>query len=180
MMFNNRKYERGFDWSEFASGILFILLAIYFFRRPSVALGSLVVLAALLAIIRGIVSLSSYSKFRRIMPISWTMVVAGIVDILIGLVFLFDNAIGSLAIAYLFAIWFIVDSIAGILTSNHLKNFGTIWFVLSIIFDALGLILGIMMLIRPFYAAFTVTFLISWFFLIIGINNVIVAFARRF
>lgn len=180
MMFNNRRYERGFDWGEFVSGVLFILLAVYFFRRPSLALGSLVALAALLAIVRGIISLSSYSKFKQIMPVNWTMIVAGIVDIIIGLIFLFDNAIGSLAIAYLFAIWFIVDSLVGLLTSNHLKNFGTIWFVLSIIFDVLGLIVGILMFIQPIYAAFTIVFMISWFFLIIGINNMIVAFARRF
>lgn len=179
MMFQTKHFQKGFDWGEFVSGVLFILLAIYFFRRPGVALGSLVVLAAILAVVRGIVSLSSYSKFREIMPVSWTMIVSGIIDIAIGLIFLFDTALGSMAIAYLFAIWFLIDSIVGLITGAHLRNFGNGWFILSIILDILGLAVGILMILQPMFAMVTIAFLISWFFLIIGINNVIVAFARR-
>ncbi|MCH4172617.1 MAG: DUF308 domain-containing protein [Lactobacillus sp.] len=178
-MFNRDNFQRGFDWGEFLSGVLFIVLAIYFFRKPAVALGSLVVFAALIAIMRGIVSLSSYTKFKSIMPASWSLVFSGILDIVIGLIFLFNAGLGGLTISYLFAIWFIIDAAVGLVTSAHLRHFGNIWFILAIVFDVLALIVGVLMLLRPMYAAFTMIFLISWFFMIIGINNVIVAIARR-
>ncbi|MCD2256854.1 DUF308 domain-containing protein [Lactobacillus sp. CC-MHH1034] len=178
-MFSHPDYQRGFDWTEFLSGILFILISVYFFSRPVVALGSLVVITALIAIVRGIVNLSSYTKFRAIMPVSWLLVVAAVLDIIIGLLFLFDTALGSLTIAYLFGFWFLIDAITGLLTSGHLRTFGGGWFAISVIFDILALALGVMMILQPALAAYTLVFIVTWFLLVAGLNHIVIAFARR-
>lgn len=177
-MFRQNNWE--FDWSEFMTGVIFLITAYFLFKRPSAVLSGFVVVIAIAAIIRGITKLSAYRHLREETGMRATlMLVNAIIDIILGLLFMFNIPVGIISISYVFAAWFLIDAIVGLLNVSHLKQFNMGLYVLSIILDILGIIVGLLLLMNPVIAAVSLTTLIGFYFVIFGINEIIIAFARR-
>jgi uncharacterized membrane protein HdeD (DUF308 family) len=81
-------------------------------------------------------------------------------------------------LGYLFALWFIFDSIERLLVASHLRDFGGLWFWLSVILDVVSLVIGIMLFIHPVAAALSLNVLIAFFFIVFGVNAIWIAIAR--
>ena len=62
-MFNDHRW--GFDWTEFMTGIVFLIAAYFVIKQPQAALLSLVFLFAIAAIISGVTTIGGYTKLRR-------------------------------------------------------------------------------------------------------------------
>ena len=76
---------------------------------------------------------------------SGLIVVIGIIDIIFGLLVIFNVGASSTFFIFMFAAWFIVSSVIGLMTiskQSRLKG-------LSIIVNVLGLLLGIILLFNP-------------------------------
>ncbi|WCJ50272.1 DUF308 domain-containing protein [Lactiplantibacillus plantarum] len=171
-MFNDHRW--GFDWTEFMTGIVFLIAAYFVIKQPQAALLSLVFLFAIAAIISGVTTIGGYTKLRRETGLRANFaLVFAIIDILVGLLFLFHAPTGVLVLGYVFAFWFLIDSIA------HLRVFGTGYFVLSLILDIISLALGILLVINPMVAVISFNVLVSFYFAVFGINAILIAFARR-
>lgn len=177
-MFSRRQWT--FDWSEFITGVLFLIAALAIFRNPKASLTSFVVIFGMIAIVRGITKASAYRHLKKDTGFRANfMLFNGIFDILLGLFFIMNLTAGILTLSYLFAFWFIVDSVIGLANVSHFKQFNSIFYMLIIIFEILGLLLGISLLFRPMLAAFSLTTLVAWYFIIWGINSITVAFTRQ-
>ena len=122
-IFSSSKDNRGFDWGSFIAGILMVVVAFVLLRHPAKGLHAFVLIFAIISIVQGLVWLAGYSRFREFFSRSWVALISGILDIIIGILFLCSYDIGGLTIAYLFAIWFFVDSVVGIVFSWHLREF---------------------------------------------------------
>lgn len=105
----------------------------------------------------------------------WLLVMA-ILDIILGLIFLFFHGIGVLTIAYIFAIWFIVDSIGQLQVANFYRQFGKGYYWLLIVLNILCIIIGVVLLFNPMLSAFTLVWLIATFLILIGITAIVAAF----
>ncbi|CAM3191789.1 HdeD family acid-resistance protein [Lactiplantibacillus plajomi] len=177
-MFDDHRW--GFDWTEFITGIVFLVAAYFVMKQPKAALLSLVFLFAIAAIISGITTIAGYTKLRRETGLRANFaLVFAIIDILVGLMFLFHSPTGIIVLGYVFAFWFLIDSIERLLVVSHLRVFGTGYYVISLIFDIISLVLGLMMLFSPVVAALTFNVLVSFYFAIFGVNAILIAFARR-
>ncbi|MFB9768379.1 HdeD family acid-resistance protein [Lactiplantibacillus modestisalitolerans] len=177
-MFNDHRW--GFDWTEFITGVVFLVAAYFVMKQPQAALLSLVFLFAIAAIISGITTLAGYTKLRRETGLRANVALGlAIIDILVGLLFLFKAPTGILVLGYVFAFWFLIDSIERLTVVSHLRFFGTGYFVISLILDLLSLALGVMLLFSPVVAALTFNVLVAVYFAIFGINAILIAFARR-
>lgn len=177
-MFDDHRW--GFDWTEFITGIVFLVAAYFVMKQPKAALLSLVFLFAIAAIISGITTIAGYTKLRRETGLRANFaLVFAIIDILVGLMFLFHSPTGIIVLGYVFAFWFLIDSIERLLVVSHLRVFGTGYYVISLIFDVISLVLGLMMLFSPVVAALTFNVLVSFYFAIFGVNAILIAFARR-
>lgn len=175
-----RQTHFGFDWGELFTGIALILAAIVVVNHPGATMATLTFLFALVAIIRGIATMASFTKLRALTGgLAWISLVAGIFDVLLGIVFLFDLEAGAITLAYLFAIWFLVDSIANLVNVGHMRDAGTGWFVLSLILDIFAVVISLLLIMQPVVAAVGLIVLLSTAFLILGLNAIITAFARR-
>ena len=171
-MFNDHRW--GFDWTEFMTGIVFLIAAYFVIKQPQAALLSLVFLFAIAAIISGVTTIGGYTKLRRETGLRANFaLVFAIIDILVGLLFLFH------APTYVFAFWFLIDSIERLTVVSHLRVFGTGYFVLSLILDIISLALGILLVINPMIAVISFNVLVSFYFAVFGINAILIAFARR-
>lgn len=166
-----------FNWGEFILGILYILVAIVSFKNPTSSLVAIVYVFAFSAIIKGVMELSVRRQIKEFMKYKNTfLLVLGVVDSLLGVFLLFNIASGLAALPFVFAIWFIFDSIMELLVSDvyKLASKGFYWF--NICINVLGVILGILLLFNPLTSALTLAFLVGIYFMISGITYLIEAF----
>lgn len=177
-MYTQQRQSR-FDWGQFISGVIFLLVGFFMMRHQGVALRSLVLVFGIGSIIQGIVWLASYSSFRDLFRASWVTLISGIVDLVVGLLFLFYGDFGALTIAILFSIWFLTDSVIGLVFSFHLRDISAPLFLISLVLNIFSLIVALLMLMNPVVSAMTLVLLVAIYLIIYGVNNVIVSFAHR-
>ena len=108
-IFSSSRDNHGFDWGAFIAGILMVVVAFVLLRHPAKGLHAFVLIFAIVSIVQGIVWLAAYSRFREFFSRSWVAIVSGVLDIIIGILFICSYDIGGLTIAYLFAIWQIAN-----------------------------------------------------------------------
>ncbi|MBB1080042.1 DUF308 domain-containing protein [Limosilactobacillus sp. STM2_1] len=169
--------KKGFDWFSLIVGILFLIAGIASFNRPDRTLRFLAIVAGVAFIFRGIYELWFRQRISQLLQeASGWLIFSAILDIILGIIFLFQPSFGVLFIAIIFAIWFILDSITELLSAKFFKEFhrGYYWFI--IILAIISLILGIILLFSPLLSAITVVWLVSTFLIVFGIMKIIQAF----
>ncbi|RNE22458.1 HdeD family acid-resistance protein [Lacticaseibacillus paracasei] len=177
-MLNRKSF--GFDWGQFITGILFLIAAFVVMRYPLATLKTVTFIFAVVAIIRGIAILAGYSTLRQLTgKLAWVSLLMGIFDLVIGVIFLVNSNFGVATITMMFAIWFLVDSVGSLFNVGHLRIAGTSWFVLYLVLDILAVIVSLMLFMQPVVAAITLVTLLSMFFVLFGIECIVLAFARR-
>lgn len=177
-MLNRKSF--GFDWGQFITGILFLIAAFVVMRYPLATLKTVTFIFAVVAIIRGIAILAGYSTLRQLTgKLAWVSLLMGIFDLVIGVTFLVNSNFGVATITMMFAIWFLVDSVGSLFNVGHLRIAGTGWFVLYLVLDILAVIVSLMLFMQPVVAAITLVTLLSMFFVLFGIECIVLAFARR-
>ncbi|MCH4000806.1 MAG: DUF308 domain-containing protein [Lacticaseibacillus paracasei] len=177
-MLNRKSF--GFDWGQFITGILFLIAAFVVMRYPLATLKTVTFIFAVVAIIRGVAILAGYSTLRQLTgKLAWVSLLMGIFDLVIGVIFLVNSNFGVATITMMFAIWFLVDSVGSLFNVGHLWIAGTGWFVLYLVLDILAVIVSLMLFMQPVVAAITLVTLLSMFFVLFGIECIVLAFARR-
>lgn len=176
---NQDRMPRGFDWGLLVAGILSAIVGIYILRYPGKGLRFLVIAFALLSIMQGIIWLSAYSRFHNYFGPSWSTLISAIIDIVIGILFLFYQDIGALSLGVMVGIWFLADTIVGIIFSWQLRVVSTGYFVFNLILNIFCLILAVMIVLNPVVTAFSLSYLLAFALIIFGINEIVVAFMRR-
>ncbi|GAN43282.1 integral membrane protein [Lacticaseibacillus paracasei NRIC 1981] len=177
-MLNRKSF--GFDWGQFITGILFLIAAFVVMRYPLATLKTVTFIFAVVAIIRGIAILAGYSTLRQLTgKLAWVSLLMGIFDLVIGVIFLVNSNFGVATITMMFAIWFLVDSVGSLFNVGHLRIAGTGWFVLYLVLDILAVIVSLMLFMQPVVTAITLVTLLSMFFVLFGIECIVLAFARR-
>ncbi|NCA39683.1 HdeD family acid-resistance protein, partial [Streptococcus equi] len=133
-------------WSSLIMGKLLLIVAVIIFSYPVKNFYTLTWLIGLLILINGVIQLLFRRAARAIAGSgSGLIVVIGIIDIIFGLLVIFNVGASSTFFIFMFAAWFIVSSVIGLMTiskQNRLKG-------LSIIVNVLGLLLGIILLFNP-------------------------------
>lgn len=169
--------KRGFDWFSLVVGIILVIAGIASFMRPDATLKFVSVCLGIGLLVKGI-----YELWFRQGINNWFgeksgwLLFMGIVDIILGLLFIFRAASGVVVIAYIFAFWFIFDSIAEIATANYFKRLNRGYYVAMLILNILALLVGFVLLFNPLIAASTLVLLISFYLLLIGFIKIIQAF----
>lgn len=157
-------------WSSLIMGTLLLIVAVIIFSYPVKNFYTLTWLIGLLILINGVIQLLFRRAARAIAGSgSGLIVVIGIIDIIFGLLVIFNVGASSTLFIFMFAAWFIVSSVIGLMTiskQNRLKG-------LSIIVNVLGLLLGIILLFNPMMGMILVSTMIAITFAILGVTYVI-------
>lgn len=166
-----------FDWASFFLGVLFILVSLVSFQDPVGNLQAIVAVFGIIAIVKGIFELFFRSKVRELTGFKVKMpMVLGVFDLVIGILLLFNINAGVMALPFIFSIWFLIDSIVGLFTSDHAKMVSTGYFWFTVIINILGVIVGFILLFNPLSAALTLSFLVGFYFMLFGITEIIYSF----
>lgn len=166
-----------FNGWYFVIGLFFIFVATLSFKDPASDLLAIVLFFAISAILKGIFELSFRKKLQSISnKTANTFTFLGILDLLIGIFLMFNLNASLVALPYVFASWFIIDSIGEIFAASIFSttNKGFYWF--TVIINILGIIVGVMLLFNPLSSALTLAFLVGMYFMMTGINFIISAF----
>lgn len=157
-------------WSSLIMGTLLLIVAVIIFSYPVKNFYTLTWLIGLLILINGVIQLLFRRAARAIAGSgSGLIVVIGIIDIIFGLLVIFNVGASSTFFIFMFAAWFIVSSVIGLMTiskQSRLKG-------LSIIVNVLGLLLGIILLFNPMMGMILVSTMIAITFAILGVTYVI-------
>ncbi|MGX7351827.1 acid-resistance membrane protein [Enterococcus canis] len=169
--------EKKFDWGSFLLGILFIIVALFAFQDPVGDLAAIVLIFGCFAILKGIFELFLRNRLKTLTGSkTWMLIIVGIIDILIGVFLLFNLQASILALPYVFAIWFIIDSVFGLFTLDYAREVSNGYYWFTIIVNILGILLGIMLLFNPLSSALTLAFLVGMYFMFFGIMNIVYSF----
>lgn len=169
-----------FGWIELLEGVLLILLGIVSFFRPESVLNGFVMIFGLIALCAGILDIIFYVKAEQHMGFAPTLsLVSGILSVLAGLMLLVYPGAVKWAFILFFPMWFIAHCISRLSQLPMIRlwtNRGHYWFVL--IANAIGLCLGVLMLIRPVTALISLGYLIGIDLILLGIDSIVLAFSR--
>ena len=133
--------KRNFDVFSLVIGILLIFLGGYSLYRPDTTLAFISIMIGIIAIIKGIYEL----WFRRGISFwlgekSGWLLAMGILDIILGCIFIFKIAVGASFIAIIFAIWFIFDALTQLATANFFKRLNKGYYWIIVVLSILGLV----------------------------------------
>lgn len=169
---------RHINWGNFFLGVFFIIAAFIAYTNPLSGLMALTVFFGIVAIIKGAFNLVYRRKIENLVGEKLTgLVILGIVDIIFGIILLFNINFGLVALPILFAAWVIVDAIIGLLTANSARIMGKGYYWFRLVMNIIAIIIGIMLLFNPVVAALSLAFLVGFYFMLAGIVNIIEAFA---
>ncbi|MHC5268698.1 HdeD family acid-resistance protein [Enterococcus sp. LJL98] len=147
-------------WQNLIIGALFIWVAVLAFQNPTADLLGIVLYLSLAAIVKGVLEMVAWQKNQK-----WAVFI-GIIDFVIGIFFLFHLTMGMTLSPYLFAVWFICDSLYRFVAIGKIAARKKAFMQ---ILNLIGLILGIFLLIHPIVSAFTLAYLIALNLLLIGV-----------
>jgi uncharacterized membrane protein HdeD (DUF308 family) len=158
--------------------ILLIVLGIYSLSNPVKTIKAFTVIYGIVAIIIGIVDIYIYYKaegFVGFGPI--TALIGGILSVVAGIILISNPNVGTWIFTIIFPIWFIAHAVSSMTHLNLIKEvigMGYYWFTLVV--DILGIVVGIMLVFNPQASFLTMSFLIGFYLLMLGINHVSLAF----
>lgn len=160
----------GLKWPSLIMGTLLLIVAVIIFSYPVKNFYTLTWLIGLFIFINGIIQLL-FRRAARALAGKGTglILVIGIIDIIFGLLVMFNVGASSQFFVFMFAAWFIVSSVIGLLTVSQQGRLK----LLSIIVNILGLILGIILLFNPMMGMILVSTMIAVTFAILGITYII-------
>ncbi|OJG93976.1 hypothetical protein RV17_GL000865 [Enterococcus thailandicus] len=169
--------RRSVDWGSLLLGVLFVIVSLLSFQDPVGNLVAIVMVFAVFAFLKGIFEIIGRNRLKELTGYKAKMpLVVGIIDILIGIFFLFNVNAGVMALPFVFAVWFIIDSIFALFVTDLAKNISTGYYWFTVIINILGIFLGIVLLFNPISSALTLSFLVGFYFMMFGITHIVYAF----
>lgn len=152
-------------WGFLLVGILFVAASILTLINPWGRLEAITYGFAFLAIVEGMwLIVTRFDSALRL--------VCGIIDILIGVFFIFNAFAATLALPYVFAIWFIIDSVFRLATAGYAKFIGNGYYWFTILLSILGIIIGILLIFEPVVATLTLSAMVGFYLLIAGVESI--------
>ena len=166
----------GYGWFELIIGIMLVVLGIFTFIRSGSTLTGIVILYGLVAVITGISDLIFYVRTERYTGFgSAVSLISGIFSIMAGVMLLVYPGAGRWVMVLLLPIWFIAHCVSRLSHLNFIRmTAGEIYYWFALIVNIIGIILGIMMIVRPMLSLFSAGFLIGTYLILLGVDNIMV------
>ena len=168
---------------ELLAGVLFVWLAFMALANPAGSLFSLVIVYGIGAIILGIGSIIRFILLeKRTGFASAAPLLLGIIDIIAGLLLLFNQVTGTLVLVWMFPIWLLVTGLMGLATGGLNRVYGKGYYWLNIVVNLLLIVASIFLFADPLSSALTLSFSFAMGMMFFGIKSIVAAislFLRR-
>ncbi|HEX4208444.1 MAG TPA: HdeD family acid-resistance protein [Ktedonobacteraceae bacterium] len=98
-------------WVLFLEGLAGIVIGVLTFVLPGLTALALLYLIAIWAIVTGVMELVSAFAIRRVLPMEWTLIIAGILSIVLGIFLALRPVVGLLGLVWAIGIYAIIFGI---------------------------------------------------------------------
>lgn len=155
------------------TGILLVILGILCIVYPTATLFTLAWMIGLFTLCTGISKFIFAIKTSKYLPNSGVRILSGLLQILIGILFLCNTFFVGLSLAIVFAMWVLFESVLIAVQSFDYKKVGYKGWWTMLLFGIAGVILGIAGLYNPDLSA-------DWLSILIGIAIIAIGVAHLF
>lgn len=170
----------GFGWLELVIGIALIVLGVFAFVKPDLALTSMIFAYGIAAVIMGVadivlfIEMEHYTGFGPMLAL-----ISGVLSVMTGLMLVVYPGAGAFVLTILFPIWFIAHSISRLAHLEHIRFVaGNGMYYFTLIINLIGLFLGILMVFNPLFALTTIRYFASAYLILLGADSVAMAVSR--
>ena len=133
----------------FIAGLLLIFTGVYFIFYPDATLLSLSVLIGVSMLIYGVFDLIIYARMHRLLAAPAWMLVDGLLDILVGLLFICNDWLALSVLPFLFSMWVMVSGISKTVQSLDLRMLGIRGWGWLLALGVILIVLGFLSLFKP-------------------------------
>ncbi len=159
--------------------VLLIIFGAYTLTRPDAALESATIIYGVLAILMGVFDIAAYVKLERrtgFGPVA--ALVTGMISVIAGVLILFEPVAGTLALVWLFPIWFICHCVSRLMSLGITRMIGgNVYYYFSLVVNIIGLVVGIMMCFDPLLSMFTMAYMVGFYLILLGVDGVVSSLA---
>ena len=170
----------GYGWLELVIGILLIVLGIWAFVKPEGLLTGMAVVYGGAAVIMGVADILLYVRVERFTGIGPGLaLLAGVLSVMSGVMLMAYPGTGAMVLTLLFPIWFIAHCVSRLAHLGHIRFVaGSGVCSLTLILNIIGLVLGALMLLSPFFTMTAIRCFASVYLILLGIDSVLMAVSR--
>ncbi len=170
------------SWLVGICGALLVVVGVLAIIHPAATYAAVALLLAWLVLLAGLIRVGSYFAGREAGPFGryvsgWTLAL-GILDVLFGIVLLFNVRTAMLAMAVFIGIWGMVRSLLIIFTAVRLKSFHVHSWGWLCGLGALLFLFAFIMLMLPGLQVGIVAAFLGAYFIIAGVCDIGAAFTR--
>jgi uncharacterized membrane protein HdeD (DUF308 family) len=145
--------------------------------NPLTSIKTIAVFLGIFAILRGVYQLCFGSQLNKYLGTgSGFAIFSAIINILVGILLIANLNVGEYVVIYMFAIWFLIDSIFQLFTARFYSFFGRGYYWLVVILACFSLLFAIILLFNPVLAGGFIVFMLAFFFIATGISEIFEAF----
>lgn len=133
---------------ELVAGALLVLCGVMALVIPGLALGVAVVFTALLALVRGAAEVAFYFSFKeRTGPGAGISLIAGVAELLLGILLLCNIGAGKWAMSVLFPLWLLIACATRLANLGLFRFFSKTYYWANLIVGAVGILCALILLI---------------------------------
>lgn len=166
-------------WWVFAlRGLIAVALGIIVLTNPGIALLSVITVFGIYSLVDGLFDIIIGFSSRKENKQWWALLIAGIANVVIGVISLSNPSITGIALVYLIAARALINGVLEIVAAIELRHFieGE-W--MMIVSGILSILFGIVLFGSPNQGAVAMLSVIGFFAIVIGIWLIIFAFRLR-
>ncbi|WP_276483256.1 HdeD family acid-resistance protein [Paraflavitalea pollutisoli] len=154
-------------WIFLLRGLFAVILGIIALLMPGVTFTTLIIFLGAYMFIDGIFSVAAAISARKSNDAWGWMLTGGILSIIIGIITFRNPFVTGAALIYLVAFWAIAIGLLEIIVAIRLRKVikGEAWYIFA---GILGILFGVLLLSNPIAGAITITFIFSFYALVMG------------
>lgn len=156
-----------------AGGVLMALLGIFIWLNPAATLMALALYIGIVFIVVGAGYFAASFSFQS----GWYLLV-GILDILVGIIFVSNLGVSAASLPIIFAVWCLAVGAIQVASAFQLRSAGYNW-SWSLTVGILGVLFGFLILAYPALGAVTITVLMGAYVMLYGIIEIAEYFYSR-
>lgn len=170
---NSRGIKAPSLWSLFI-GLIMLILGIYVCFHPATALAALGGALGVSLIVLGVSYLAAFVGSKH-----FGYLALGILDIVLGIMFLANLSVMVVGLPILFALWALFAGIVQIVESVRLKDIGFYDWYIQLISGIFGLVFSVLIIYRPIFGAVAITLIMGAYIIMYGALEITEYFMRR-
>mgnify|MGYP003623681075 CR=1 FL=1 len=151
------------------TGIVFIITGIIMLLSPAGTLISIWLLMSAATIIAGALYIMAYVKEKHLYARPGLLLAEGIVDLLVGIIFLIASSAAPVIIPWVLAFWLILIGLRRVFFALDLKNADVASWKKVMLTGAIAVVLGIIVLLVPAVGAIYLVVMLAAFLIYFGV-----------